>query len=43
MCREQKVYINDPGHMNKMAAMLKDALHLKKKGTTKPIALKLGM
>ena len=41
-----KVYINDPGHMTKMAAMLKNVQNLKKfffSRTTGPIALKLGM
>ena len=41
-----KAYINDPGHMTQMAAMLKNAQNLKKiflSRTTEPIDLKLGM
>ena len=41
-----RVYINDPGLMTKMTAMLRNAQNLKKiffSRTTGPIALKLGM
>ena len=32
-----KVYINDPGHMTKMAAMLKNAQNLKKSSSPEPL------
>ena len=32
-----KVYINDPGHMTKMAAMLKNAQNLKKASAPEPV------
>ena len=32
-----KVYINDPGHMTKMAAMLKNAQNLKKNSSPEPL------
>ena len=32
-----KVYINDPGHMTKMAAMLKNAQNLKKPSSPEPL------
>ena len=32
-----KVYINDPGHMTKMAAMLKNVQNLKKSSSPEPL------